>query len=976
MKDNNAWNNYKKFKRIFVPLFKGYLRVNGQTDFSLKYNIPHSMMHKADSTVHAHALPPSFERKGEVFELVCVDEDWMLILKISNLLRSLDGQKTCKDIATAFYYIIDSLSAFKKPWQITSSDFVRASQKDGLLRGQKHRVGAGLCYLAKMYNDYSLSTEIINYLRNPHPRPIRSDKSLLPDLEACKVIAESFGNPRNGFEVLVTSAFSFLNYAPSRSSEIVTLSLDCITSLDGFGLRFPNPAKNGQAVVKRSPCVEFEQVVRVGVERLVEYGKSARQASAWYEENRESLFIPEGFEHLSGQEIYSATEALQIIGYEREDGEYTKRLYSNRTSSPLRLSMPPGLGRLFEGKDIDSSRDYVVDDRSSYIRHEKLLGWVLSKLLPTFPFVDGVSGVKYSECLFVYPYSSRSPVTKVFWKCSNVPSFFTTSKLQMWLSRLFFRGRDLGHLSIGTHEMRHLLNTLAQTKHIDQRIISMWSGRSCVQQNEAYDHRTPLEKIELVDVGVLGGGFEFGGFLDELYESQYKTEGVSTEQFLKNVVGSLHVTELGYCRHDYNSGPCPNVFQCIDCSEHCFTKGDERSLQAAHRMAEKLSPVIDAARIAYESGEPGAEQFLRSHENKMTRLTKQIRLLQDPVISDGALCALTPQASSDNIVTKVIKMRLQNSARLIMEAHENGRVQHSGMNEDVIDKFVAMMQMWSFENGLPTWENIINTFRMNASVTIRRDAILNIEPMYEAYERLGKRLLSSSLMKRDSSLRWYWNYEVAISLILRDWCFESSGTPSLKAITNCVTAEFPYMEVTAMALEKNDAVRCMLAAKKQELHDSGFIFLSRRGHIVCERGKKPDVTEGLSVYECYSKLSESWSVFDGLPSIPNVLIRFAECSGFVVPRSTFAKDREFLDGLQIIQNRLRFSGMVKFNRIGVPSWNIDKLLYFYLSQFTVSESAIDTSNLYDKFIKAFSISGLKFSRFCSALDEVSARRLS
>lgn len=512
LKGKDMQANYKKFKRIFVPLFKVYLQVDGKTDFSLKYNLPHSMMHKADSTVHAHALPPSFKRKGQVFEMVCADEDWMLILKISNLIRSLDGQKTCKDIATAFYYIIDSLFVFKKPWQITNSDFVRASQKDGLLKGQKHRVGAGLCYLAKMYNDYSLSPEKINYLRNPHPRPPRSDKSLLPDLEACKVVAESFGNPRNGFEILVTSAFSFLNYAPSRSSEIVTLRLDCITSLDGFWLRFPNPAKNGQAVVKRSPCVEFEQVVRVGVERLAEYGKSAREASAWYEENRKSLYFPDGLEHLSGQETYSATEALQLIGYEREDGEYIKRLYSNRSGSPLRLAMPPGLGRLFEGKKRGSKSDYVIDDGSSYIRNEKLLDWVLDRLLPTFPYVDGGSGVKYSECLFVYPYSSRLSGTKAFWKCSYVPVFFTTNKLQMWLSRLFFKGRDVGHLSIGTHEMRHLLNTLAQTKHIDQRIISMWSARSSVEQNEAYDHRTPLEKIELVDVGVLGGGSNLEGF--------------------------------------------------------------------------------------------------------------------------------------------------------------------------------------------------------------------------------------------------------------------------------------------------------------------------------------------------------------------------------------------------------------------------------------------------------------------------------
>jgi hypothetical protein len=289
--------------------------------------------------------------------------------------------------------------------------------------------------------------------------------------------------------------------------------------------------------------------------------------------------------------------------------------------------------------------------------------------------------------------------------------------------------------------MRHLLNTLAQSKHIDQRLIAMWSGRNSVEQNIDYDHRTPLEKIDLIDENAIGAGFEFGGFLDDLYELEYKQTGVSTEQFFKTIIGSLHVTELGLCRHNYNSGPCPNVFQCIDCPEHCFKRGDDKSLLAAHRMVEKLLPVIAAAQTAVDNGEPGAEKFLNSHKNKLSRYKNQIKICSDTSIPSKALCALAPDAPTDNIVSKAIVSRALNAEQVKLQAHKYGRVLLRSIDCSVIDTFQSLMDSWTVHNGLPTWENVCNSFSANYKTLIRRQAILDNDSMRCAYEDLVKMAL-------------------------------------------------------------------------------------------------------------------------------------------------------------------------------------------------------------------------------------------
>lgn len=898
---------------------------------SLKYKLPHKMLLKADPCDFTHALPATYKKESLIIKQVCSDQDWIVTLKLFHLIRSLENKKKCRDIATGFYFLIDTFPEFKKPWEIVNSDLVRASNRTDLTPGLIYRVGAGLASIGKMLKTYNLSPGKIRYLQNPHTRPQRSAKTFLPNLEACKILAESFSSPQNGFEIMVTSAFALMNYAPSRSSEVLTLTLDCITTLDGFGLRFPMPAKNGKSIVKRAPCIEFEEVLTVAQKKLIDFGKSARDASAWYKANQ-SIYIPEALEGLKGKKKYSIQEALAIIGYKRSDNIYSQPLYFKRPKSPPAAIMPIGLSKLFQS----SSGAYYQNKKirlsdPCFISATNLYKWATKNLSPTFPLIDGVSHIEYKDCLFVYPYSSHTPNSKIYWQCQNVPCFFTTTKLQNWLGNRFFRGRRREDLSLGTHAMRHFLNTLAQSKHIDQRLIAMWSGRNSVDQNSSYDHRTPLDKIDLVDEHTIGSGFEFGGFLDELYEDEYKPTGVSTEQFFKTVIGSLHVTELGLCRHDYNSGPCPNIIQCIDCSEHCFKKGDERSVTAARKMIEKLTPVIEAAQAAVDKGEPGAEKFLNSHKRKISRYQKQIEICLKPSISSESICALPPSEPTDNIVSKALTLRDNNSTQLRQKAHLNGRIQHCNVDRDVMHMFISLMTSWTVENGLPSWGNVCHNFKIKHDIQLRFQIIKNNVEMRCAYDSMSERLLMTRLVKKDSSSRWYWNLEYIVSQILEQWQFETHGSPSLNKISQRIQNKYLFAKTTPSALEKNIRIRKFLSEKLHELHSNGMIFLSASGAVICERKTISQEIKHQDIYESFSSFSKNWGIKDGLPYIDVILKKFGEKTGFIFERSHLFSDKKLFECVNTIKSNAVNTGFVKINGANIPFWDIDRIVSYWYS---------------------------------------------
>jgi hypothetical protein len=953
----DAKGNFQNLVNNLVPIFRDFVLVDGVVDIASRYKIPPRMMEKGSTGAYAYTLPSTLPLNSKALISASVSEEWTLLFKLANLSRSLAGNKSSKDVSTAFYYLLKAMPDFKMPWEIVNSDFLRASTQPGVTPSQQFRMGAGLSYIGKFINKYGLSSENIRYTINPHLRPERSSKSLLPDLESCRVLAASFSEPNNNFEILVTSAFALLNYAPSRASEIVTLDINCITDLDGFGLRFPSPAKNGGAVVKRAPCVEFEEIVRVAVDRLKVLSKSVRESSVWYGNQPDSLYIPEHLIGLHTKSYFTAVEALKILGYERSDGCTSMRLSPSRPNSPLYHFMPPGLSKLFEGELLfkgDEVKVPVYGD--SVISKVKLLGWVRSHFGETFPYVDGVSGVRYENSIFIYPLSSRYPSTNISWQCKYVPDFFSTSKLQMHFSKLFFRSIGRDDLSIKSHTMRHLLNTLAQTKHIDQRIIAMWSGRRSVEQNADYDHRTMEEKTEAVDVDSISLKYEFGGFLNDLYNAEYESNGVSTERFFQEVIGSLHVTELGFCRHNYASGPCPNVFQCVDCPEHCFTKS-ERGRAAASKMIQKLTPVIESARIAVGNREPGADKFLEVHERKITRYQKQLEICVDEGVPSDALCSLPPLMPHDNLLSKSLKWRESNSSELTRVAHKDGRAH--GYSRATIDQIRRLSEEWDLAiHGLPTWKALCSFIESSFNLTVRHESLLMNNEIAMILEGLAARLLNDPIVKRDSSLRWYWNYYYLAAEVLEAWDYLRLKSPSCSSVAEEINRKRPYVSATKNNIEKNRFTARLVAQKKQELQDHGFLHLSCRGRVLSEREVAVDNGKELNAYKALTKLCSDWDLEDGLPTKKTVLSILLKKYNFDFSVCQINNSQQLSAIFKLVQAKFQGSEYVLYDTVNRPHWNIFKLIEVCLSDLAI----VNTNSLYIAVCSKFP--GFKSSLSC------------
>jgi len=100
---------------------------------------------------------------------------------------------------------------------------------------------------------------------------------------------------------------------------------------------------------------------------------------------------------------------------------------------------------------------------------------------------------------------------------------------------------------------------------------------------------------------------------------------------------AIHVTEFGYCTHDYVISPCTKFRDCINCSNHICVKGDKDSLGRLEAKAADTEQLLEKAKIDMEAEEYGAEKWFAFHEKTQTRLQDLIALLKSKNLEDGAL---------------------------------------------------------------------------------------------------------------------------------------------------------------------------------------------------------------------------------------------------------------------------------------------------------------------------------------------------
>lgn len=483
--------------------------------------------------------------------------------------------------------------------------------------------------------------------RSDRVAPKYNDKVVcrLPSIQSILDLAEIHHTSVHIPDRVVTSFVTLAMFAPSRGSEILSLPVNCIRHVQGddglmMGLAW-DPAKGGMPLTKFAASGQFENLAIETVEFLITLGESARKAAQWYAGNPGKLYLPEDMKHLRDNPI-TLHEAAKIMGKKTAINSGHAERY--------------GLLKV-KGNTSDPTRR--ADPAASWVNlydFSSLEKYVLAKLPEIFPVLDGSTGLKWHQSLFVLPENILRPNGETLY---NIPSPISVNQINNQLGSnpggvtIFTRHgktqRDGSPVEVTTHGFRHLLNTLAQSKHLSESLIAFWSGRKDVKQNEYYDHLPQEAFIEAyLKLGDDVGGIASSEALSEKIQGLIASHGLTELEAMRVELGAISVTRFGLCKHDYALTPCPLDKDCSNCSEHVFVKGDKRHFKEAEFQYNIHAKAVAAAKAALQNCEPGAARWLKQNQPRMERWALVLKKMNDPRIPDGTMITLPPPENTQS----------------------------------------------------------------------------------------------------------------------------------------------------------------------------------------------------------------------------------------------------------------------------------------------------------------------------------------
>ncbi|WP_369937287.1 integrase [Xanthomonas tesorieronis] len=494
--------------------------------------------------------------------------------------------------------------------------------------GAAYRIGQQLELLAKFMKANALMINRTGW-RSPIRRPLdtvrvgaeadRRREEKLPSAAALDSLPRIFLLAQEPVDVITTAAAAIMLSAPDRISEVLTLPSDCEVieeragKGDAYGLRWW-PAKGATPGVKWM-VPAMVPVVQEALRRIRTVTAEARVVAEWYERNPGQIYLASDVESLRGNEMLSLGEVARIIGL-------VDRVSANSWCKVQGIRTVKQKG----------------EAKALYVKFQDVEKAILSLLPRGFPTLDEVTGVTYAKALFVVrrnELGTQRGTYRCMIELVSVGQINTglgsrsAHGLSSIFSRFGFTEPDGSHIALKSHAFRHYLNTLAQTGGLSQLDIAKWSGRLDVRQNEAYDHVSPRQMLKSIRSAV--GTDEMIGPLS----TPPKRALIKRDAFAQLVVPTAHVTELGYCIHDYTSSPCQLHADCINCQELICVKGDVKKVL---RLREQLAEAVrlkEKAEVAVGRGYAGSDRWMEHHCVTVGRLTQLLSIMEDPSVPDG-----------------------------------------------------------------------------------------------------------------------------------------------------------------------------------------------------------------------------------------------------------------------------------------------------------------------------------------------------
>lgn len=435
----------------------------------------------------------------------------------------------------------------------------------------------------------------------------------MPSVAAIRAMAHVFVHAEEPVELYIGAILALLHCAPQRINETVRLTVDCeveqkdLSGAVQYGLRWP-PSKGFKNSIKWI-LPSMADVARKAITMLKAASAEARAIARWYEEHSQEIYLHPRVEHLRSAELLRPEEvSLILIG---EKDAKAGKMWCVRENVPRRNGM------------------YTFDD---------IQDRVLKKLPKGFPYAQ--AGLKFSDSLFTIRRFEFDAGLRAYTCIVDYLGYdLITGRLgrrgslcKSVFERFELTEDDGSPVSLTTHQVRHYLNTLAQANCASQIDIAMWSGRADVGQNKAYDHVTPERIMSSVRELATVASPLFGGSLDTP-----KIRVVARrDEAGQLVTGSAHITDYGFCTHDYAMSPCQLHADCLNCNELVCVKGDLVKTENIRRLRDQTEMLLRQAEEAEQCETYGASRWVVHHRKTLANCDQLLAILNSTTVPEGA----------------------------------------------------------------------------------------------------------------------------------------------------------------------------------------------------------------------------------------------------------------------------------------------------------------------------------------------------
>lgn len=586
---------------------------------------------------YRQGLTPTKNKHREIGALRCIE-------------KALLQTKGIADITLADHYVFDSAAEIARESQ-TSSAYETGIQLAKLSQflGDSGIIPYKLCWKSPISSRNAIS--------KTNAKKLKLRPSKLPTEHCLEYMAEMFANdlhaPRDQF---TTSIFALLMCAPSRISEILDLPANCLhpdRDKDGnacLGLRFYG-GKGYGSDIKYIPT-DFKDIAIEAVRRLTKLSTKGRKLAKWYEENPDKFYRHSYCPDIGEHDALTNQQACDALGL-------TKKATKDRLKQYFQSYKPY--------HDLCANNEPLTLSFLNTYCH--------SQLPKSWPWKNKDRHIKFSDALICFglhelrenyptsPVVVWTPTTGVIGGCLRGKK----SSPSIW-ERHGYRNPDNSAIKMNSHQIRHFLNTAAQRGNLGQLDIARWSGRANIHQNFTYNHMTDDEYVDQARQMGVGSALE-----------KIKVNAPVTFADLEAIgEGIAHVTEYGFCVHDFSMSPCQKYRDCLNCSEQVCIKGDDKKLERLKMQRNGILLQLKKTEDACEIAVYGADRWSQHQRMTLEIIDQLISILERPDTPDGA----------------VIKLNIDNEFSLLkreIAARSNNAIQSTSAKAPELDELRLLM---------------------------------------------------------------------------------------------------------------------------------------------------------------------------------------------------------------------------------------------------------------------------------------------